>query len=264
MFVEVRLDMESRRKRIPDQRSNFWRDFHDATSEYPRDIEDTEIDQMEQRFRALFPDILQNGINREVQRAWRNQDGRTGKPAPEIEVRLLSIEYGSLKAILDLTGISNNDLRDFVLSVLTVYSPIAFRVAMDSNVSMHASARVVGGDLRFTESVGSRGIDALGRAWVISNTSLLVPVGLALLICYVAFSATMHELEAVRLQNASAQAERAEVLKGLVAQNTKASDLMIAHANGSDLRALADVLIALSNSRIGNPSSTNSSRTAGP
>lgn len=266
MFVEVKFDIVFGGSwRSTEQKVDFWNSFQAAERGVSRPTREHEFsseeigraEQYEQSFRMAFPGALEGHINDELQRAWEKFDG---KSAPKLKLRLVTIEYGSLKAILDIAGIDNSDVRDFVLSVLTIYSPIAFRTALSSSVTPRASARIVGEDLRLGESTGgapARGMEALSRAWVISNTSLLVPVGLALLICYFAFSALTHGLESVKAQNVSVQSERTEILKALVAQNAKASELLAAHANNSDpnFRALSDVLITLLKSNIEKASS---------
>jgi hypothetical protein len=95
-------------------------------------------------------------------------------------------------------------------------------------------------------AVAARTSDALNRAWLIANTSLVVPVLLALVICYYTFSALNHELEATRAQTALVQAERAEITKGLLAQNAKLSELVAAHpANNDNFKAFTDILLAV-------------------
>jgi hypothetical protein len=271
MYVEVRFDIESPRLSSPVRRSDFegkydfWGRVIERVRVSDRPYESVEeaADNYEQRFEERFPGLLESLVNQEMRQASRSRTfkfGIFGLPGRKIAIRLVTIEYGSLMAVLDVAGITSSDMREFVLALLTVYSPAAFRQAVSANVSLNAAVQVLG-EAQPNEngkSPSNRGVEALGRAWLISNTSLLVPVGLALLICYYVFSALTHEVETVRSQAASAQAERAEVLKAIVAQNAKISDLMVAHASSADpnVKALTEVLLTLVKSNVektGNP-----------
>jgi hypothetical protein len=88
-----------------------------------------------------------------------------------------------MTAILDVVGISNADIRDFVVSSMSIYAPIAFREAMNTKVTPTASVSVLREDLKpdreedtAAKKLPTRGLEALGQAWVISNTSLIVPI----------------------------------------------------------------------------------------
>jgi hypothetical protein len=110
-----------------------------------------------------------------------------------------------------------------------------------------ASVDIIGSDLKATETQSNsrpRGREALERAWIISNTSLILPFGLALVVCYYAYSAIIHELEASRAQALSMQAERTEFVKTLQAQNAKLSDLLTTHAGNAD-KALTEILVTV-------------------
>ncbi|MHC1945979.1 hypothetical protein IF803_16475 [Bradyrhizobium sp. UFLA06-06] len=254
MFIEIALDILTYSEDSYSERKAFWHRFLIASRDepFPDDVPapgGSQIGVLEQRFRLGFPAALQRHINDEVQRAYSR--GRVLRTV-DIELRLVSLEYGSLKPILDITGIDSAELRDFVLSLLTIYAPLAFREALGGPevIQVVIPAKVVGEDLKVTatQPTGrSKGRQALDLAWVIANTSLLVPVGLALVICYYAFSAVNHELESLRAQTASLQAERTEILKTLQIQNTKLSDLLLTHAGNAN-KALSEILIAAAKS----------------
>jgi hypothetical protein len=203
-------------------------------------------DELEQKFVSQFPVLLQKRVNEEVTRTFTSHPKLPR--APTIAVRLVTFDYASLDTVLDLTGIDNAALRDFVISVLTIYSPPIFREVVDApNVYVRADVNVISDDLDIpgdTREVSSglaaptRTSDALDRTWLIANTSLVVPVLLALAICYYFFVALNHELEATRAQAALAQSERAEVIKALQAQNAKLAELVAAHpANNDNFKA---------------------------
>jgi hypothetical protein len=248
MFFAVTLEIEPRG--MAEQKIDFWRRFAAADrgllEEVPEEdtvrLEDSKAkaNAYELLFRKSFPQILEALVNEEIRRTWDRVGGRK-KKIPEINMRLITVEYSSIKAILDVVGLDNNDIRDFVLTTMEIYSPLAFRQALNTVITVSASVKAVGNawtaNWPSNESappVAERGIEALGRAWIISNTSLLVPVGLALLICYFVFSALTHQLQAVRSETAAVQAERTELIKALVAQNAKISDWLIGYSKSSD------------------------------
>jgi hypothetical protein len=244
MFVELTLELRTFED-FGDSRSGFWLHFNEIERSGADDRKPSlQPGEAEEQFRSSFPFILQNLLNEEIQRAQSSRRART------IGVRLISIEYGSLKPILEVTGIDSVALRDFVLSLLTAYSPLAFRRSMDArNVGLSASVRFLGDGLRTEEGEANRStsaFSALGQAWMISNTSLIVPVGLALAVCYFGYSALNHELDASRAQAGLVQTERTEIVKALQAQNAKLSELVAAHpANNDNYRALTEILLAL-------------------
>ncbi|MCA6104736.1 hypothetical protein [Bradyrhizobium australafricanum] len=254
MFIEIALDILTYSEDSYPERKAFWHRFLIASRDqpFPDDVPAPtrpQIEAFEQRFRVGFPAALQRLINDEVQRAYSRW--RVPRSA-DIELRIASLEYGSLKPILDITGIDSVELRDFVLSLLTIYAPLAFREALGEPdvIQVVTPAKVVGEDLKVTDTQPtgrSKGRQALDLAWGIANTSLLVPVGLALTICYYAFSAVNHELDALRIQAASLQSERTEILKTLQAQNTKLSDLLLTHASNAD-KVLSEILVAAAKS----------------
>lgn len=214
-----------------------------------------EADRLEREFGERFPYLLERRINTEVGRTFAAHPRR--RRAPTIAVTLISIEYHSLHTLLELSGIDNAALRDFVISVLNIYSPPIFREIVDAqpDVRINANATVVADDLeivgnsnsaRAGAEVASKATEALDRAWWISNTSLVVPVLLALAIFYYAFNALLHEMEAARTQAALAQTERAGLINALQAQNAKLAELVAAHpANNDNFRAFADILLAV-------------------
>src|SRR5262249_41241351 len=135
------------------------------------------------------------------------------------------------------------------------------------NLTLSSSVKTVGEAWQPGKSaagVSERGMEALSRAWMISNTSLLVPVGLALLVCYYVFSALTHELTNVRSETAKVQAERTKVINALVDQNAKISNWLIGHANSTDSnsKALNELLLILSKARTGDSGSTSPAPTS--
>lgn len=254
MYVEIELELLGYSASAGPARRMFWERFIRARRGGVSDggdfsvPTDDEIRDFEQRFRIAFPEYLETRLNEEFRRAsskWKLEGKR-------LEVKLATIEYGSLKPILELTGIENADFRDFVLTLLLVYSPAAFRDAMGTpNLDgLDVSVDIVGKD---TDEVGDKpsnrqsGREALGRAWIIANTSLIFPIGLALLVCYYAFSALNHELDASRSQAALMQSERNETVKSLQAQNSKLAELLISHASNAE-KALSEILVAVTKS----------------
>jgi nitrate reductase alpha subunit len=96
-------------------------------------------------------------------------------------------------------------------------------------------------------------MESINQAWIISNTSLLVQVGLAIFICYYVFTSLAHELESVRSEAAAVRAERTEVVKALVDQNAKISASIVEHAKSSisSSHAMEELFLNLAKARNG-------------
>jgi len=252
MFVEIALELKGAATSQSEPREKFWQQLRPFLPDVHTGAAYS-ASSMELLVKQKFPERLEAHIRQEVQSAYE----RINKPAPLIAMRLVGIHYGSIKPILEMTGIDGSALRDFVLSMLTIYSPIAFAEVFNAPpIAMSADVRLIQDELRLETSTTSRadivshsaaaGREALSRAWIIGNTSLVVPVLLAMAICYFVFTALNHELEATRSQAALAQAERVELIKALQAQNAKLAELVAAHpANNDNFKAFTDILLAV-------------------
>jgi hypothetical protein len=263
MLIDIKLDMRIYQTKANESKYDFWRRFQAAkeglsqikAGEATFDTEEIQrADELDAQFVSQFPIRLQERVNDELRRSFA---AHPKLPAPAIGIRLVRTNYHSLHALLELTGIDNASLREFVLSVLTIYTPSVFQEVMNApNIGAQAVVTLAADDLGILAAANlastgsgvaaSRTSDVLNRTWLIANTSLVVPVVLALGICYYAFSALNHELDAARAQAALAQTEQAEIMKVLQAQNAKLSDLVAAHpANNDNFKAFTEILLAV-------------------
>ncbi|GEL43242.1 hypothetical protein MEX01_38330 [Methylorubrum extorquens] len=177
MFIAVTLEIpwEVRYGSV-EPRNDFWSRFEAVQRNPERHPDGSEpipekmVAEYERQFRFNFPPALARYLNDELGRAVKHSK-RSVKDvigSPELEVRLLTLEYGSITAVMDIVGISNADLRDFVLATLNVYAPAAFRDVMNSQVTLTASSTVIGRDLDPTvgssaeQASPSKGLAALG------------------------------------------------------------------------------------------------------
>jgi hypothetical protein len=238
----------------------FWRDFESRHLQTDKDRLDgfdiSRANEYEALFRERFPGALERQVNDEIRRVWSDRPEARRTQVPKIRIRLLTVEYGSIKSVFDIIGVDNSDLRDFIVLALQIYSPLAFRTALDTAVTVMPSVEILGDDppIRATANVPARrAIESINQAWIISNTSLLIPVGLAIFICYYVFTSLAHELESVRSEAAAVRAERTDIVKALVDQNTKISASIVEHAksSASSSHATEELLLNLVKARNG-------------
>lgn len=241
-------------------RQGFWSTFESRsrrgdTSTEPtpslREIPEERIEQYERQFRSNYTEALQRLINRGLADAWaaREVQGSASREAqgrsfqPGIKIRLVALQYGSIKPYVDLIGIDNSEIRDFVLMALSIYSPLAFNEALGSNVELSTSVDVVG-DVpaktspakKFTDRTG----DSLNRMWLIANGTLVLPVVLALVVVYYIHVGLLQK-------EAELSATERSLVQALVDQNKAVSAALVdeakqATANG---KAMQDAVIGV-------------------
>jgi hypothetical protein len=251
MFVEVELNFQT--SYYFGGRAPFWRTFEEKRlgggERRESDLDPSLIDNYEGQFKLRFPRILEQLVNSEIERALgsRTADHEAEKAAvpPKIKIRLVAVQYASIKPILDILGIENADLRDFVLMSLSIYVPQAFNQAMNTNLDMVASATLLG-DVPTIRSgtpsptLSARTNDVVSRTWMIANGTLVVPVLLSLAVFYFAFKESSS-------QATDLKAERTEIVKALTEQNKAISASIVeqakeAAANG---KAMQDAVIKI-------------------
>jgi len=252
----VRVDINFTGFSEPGGKRSFWRSFEahrrgrflDERPDLPHET----IQEWERKFRLGFPLALQRLVNQEIADAWalRNETGRL--PQPEITVRLIAVQYGSIAPILDIIGVQSTDIRDFVLLALSVYSPAAFNEALGSDFGLRASVEVLGdvptksNEKNIAPLLG-RSSDAIGRAWIIANSSLVLPVVLALLVVYYLHQGLLQEKKDFLERDKDLRSERTENMKAIVDQNKLISASIVDHAKQTVVneKAMQDALIAL-------------------
>jgi hypothetical protein len=247
MFVAVRLNVSWGRVYTED----FWRTLKarqldaDVSEPTPPD----ERQRYEAVFRAEFPSRLEKHVNEEFRRTWEARGEGLGARAPQVKIRLASLRHGSLRAILDVIGITDSDLRSFVLMTLEMYSPIAFEEVMGFGVPVVARARVIGDEPPISAPVSSGAASVLlnNSALLRSLTSFLIPIALVFVICFFVFNALTHELSALKVEAAAVRTERTEILKAVVDQNKSISASLTENSKAAmaSTKALEELLVSL-------------------
>lgn len=231
--------------------TEFWRRAIIASGTRHLSADDpSTVNEMDRKFVREFPGALERTINTVIRDAYT---ATNRNPIPQVSIKFVSHSYGSLKTILDVAGIDSSSLADLVLFCLSSYSPNAFYDAMQLYTPLSVGVDVLDSVKPETASAptassiaAARTNEALNRAWLISNTSLVVPVILALGVCYYFLTALNHEIEASRTQATLAQAERSEIVKALQTQNAKLAELVAAHpANNDNFKAFTEILLAV-------------------
>lgn len=254
MLIDVKLDFPNTRS-LTGRRRDFWRIFQELKT---RDfagvgerivLSEEEADEYERRFAVAFPAELQRLVNTQLE--YRQERRRLSPDQPQrIELQLRTVEYNSIHAIMELIGIDNAEMHEFVLTLLGIYAPAAFREALDIDVSMGASVSVIEKPTASgssTSPAAGRSKQFLNQAWFIANTSLVLPIALALGVCYFAFLAMTGETKRLKSQSTALAAQNADLLKAVVDQNVKISALLVEQSNKSEttVKALQELLVGI-------------------
>jgi hypothetical protein len=163
---------------------------------------------------------------------------------PMFAFQVTGLNYGSLSLGLDIAGVKG--LVEFFDSnyalfqtVLTQYAPLAFAVAATGfdtayidglTCTVNAPQQIMGAfnqggsslaapdpSQQGTSSVPQK-TQAINWAWVVSNTSLILPVALALAVVYMAFQSLSNERAEVGKAMLQLQERQNEVIRLLVPQ----------------------------------------------
>ena len=261
MFVAVTLSMNDG-PRVGGNKYTFWDNFDSRHRELLERRErgresraGYSPDQYEIIFMSSFPILFVNRINIELDNAKNIYKQRP------VAMRMISVEYGSIKAIFDVVGVDNREVGEFVIALMSIYAPTCFKEALGTDVQVSSDVSVILQDIRpsgdppTTNAVASVS-NATGRtlkdAWIIANTSLIVPVGIALVICFYFLNALSRELGFAHWEADRAQGERLEIMKALTSQNEKLSTLIIEHANSAvvSTKTMEDFLLTTAKIRL--------------
>jgi|tagenome__1003787_1003787.scaffolds.fasta_scaffold20688332_2 hypothetical protein len=258
MYVEVELSFLANPNSVSG-RTAFWTSFEAKRTGgvVSSDLSLSVIDNHERQFKQKFPRTLERLVNDEIESALGSRTasestettdkvGTTEKAAsPKIKMRLVTVQYGCIKPTLDIVGVSNADLRDFILMSLSIYAPQAFNRSMGTNLDMQASTTLLGDmpEIRSptpSSTLSDRSSEVVSRAWMIANGSLVVPVLLALAVFYFAFKESS-------LQATDLKTERTEIVKALAEQNKAISVSTVEQAKqaSANAKALQDALIKI-------------------
>jgi hypothetical protein len=135
--------------------------------------------------------------------------------------RVIRVTYGSLDIILSVLGIDSDSVRDLVLDAIESYAPEALSATVGlgrAGPAVQASIIEAGGGAMNNDRTAIR---------TLMSGSLLIPVIMALLICYVAFDGLVHGMQALKDESGALRAERSDLLKALVDQNVRLSALLM-------------------------------------
>ena len=163
---------------------------------------------------------------------------------PLFAFQVTGVSYGSLSLGLDVAGAKglveffNNNFALFQ-TVLSQYAPLAFAVAATGHdtayidgltCTVDAPKQVVDAFDQSTPTPAAPGanqrgpspapfnVQAINWAWVVSNTSLILPVALALAVVYMAFESLSSERAEVGKAMLQLQERQNEVIRLLVPQ----------------------------------------------
>jgi hypothetical protein len=236
-------------------RLQFWDAFEfnqPATDRSGIAVSDEQASSLERQFRTRFPKALERLINAGPsfsQAAASEGLSESSKQQPEkdhprVTVRLLAVEYGSLKAILEI--LSDETVQNAILAMLEMYSPLAFQDALQTNVGVIAQVENLGGGPPTVPGNAggiwerTKGMLRTARA----VTSLLIPVAMALAVLAGAVWLVSHQMDALHDEDARLRAERTDIVKALVDQNKSVSSSLVEYTKGSaaSARALDEVV----------------------
>jgi hypothetical protein len=140
-----------------------------------------------------------------------------------VQVKIKGISYGSLDALLEIVGVSRDTAQDTVLSLLEIYLPVAVNDVFNTTVSMDATVT----------SVGDATIADAGRAARIQRlitSTLLLPLGLALGVCYLVFFEMRKEMDSLKAREDKLITEASSMFGKLLEQNASLSKTILERA----------------------------------
>jgi len=220
MRVEVRLELRDA-TRPTYSREIFWDEYKKAPGGMSFDG-----DQGETKLREKFASVVEDLINQRHEQLRR-----------QITVMLTDMDYGGIEFILDIFGIDNEFMKDQLLYALELYCPLAFNQVLGSNVSLFTL-------VRHPMAIQIDSQKHAARVWTSAQTSLLVPVILALGVLYVASTI-------LDKHNDRESQERIEFMKLLATRNDLLTTLVmeeVKNSNGMN-KEMRDMLINLLKSR---------------
>lgn len=259
MIISVILELPGWNQ-VQGGKKDFWGQFESlnqgeiSNPDKVYRIEHDVAERYENKFRLRFPEILQSEINNEldllsgegVDPSKTEKTASKGRKGTDrtveiqrIKVRLMAVDYGSLKSVLEIVGVDSPAIRDFVIMAVGVFAPIAFRSALQTDLTVSADVSVIhDGNIKSRNKVeGSKIYSVADKAWLIANTSLLVPVLLALAVLYYANLATRDEINADRAAATEIMNSSANLVKTLTDQNNRLSTSLIALLKDSAMKS---------------------------
>jgi hypothetical protein len=182
-------------------------------------------------FEAGFPNELQRILNEKVRGNFPEVKSQTSY----IVVNLVSVRYNSLNAGLEILGITNSDVRDYILALLEVYLPRGFDNAMNTKTDVRGDMKMLWDGDNSDEKKTNKDMPSSSaslemqqsnlalqkRIWAISNATLIIPVILSLGILYLLFNDLAKQREQVLTEAKEMKEEQGKVIQTLSDQDIK-------------------------------------------
>jgi hypothetical protein len=208
-------------KRADDHIEFFWQHVQRGLKDNAPPFQRTS--QFEGRVKERFPIELRSVLISQF-----NTEDRfpgTQSTTPAFAFKVVAFRYGSLKLDVDVAGVKglldffNNNI-DLLCVVLAQYAPVALARALTGyqtieglDCSVEPSAELERAFTQSSERLKPSKLATINWAWLASNTSLLLPVVLALWVLYIAFQSVMSEREDLRKAEQSLQQRQTEIIQ---------------------------------------------------
>src|SRR5262247_3308843 len=128
-------------------RLGFWKNFEENDPQKFRQVGSFDLERAiadEAQFKAGFASQLAGLINQDPEGLWKKKAKQgDAEKTGSVTVRLVSVQYTELKAILEILG--NEEFRNFAIQVLAIYSPLAFQPALQTQALPSARPELLDG-----------------------------------------------------------------------------------------------------------------------
>ncbi len=161
------------------------------------------------------------------------------------QIELVEIRYGSVDLLLNILGVDQKTLAEGFLNLLAFYSPLVFNEVLQTDVPMTARIEM-NAPLPLSPNNTS-------KPWALMQTSLLVPVLLALGVTYFAFEGMRDRLKAIDEERNALRQEHTKLLTAVVDQNGKLASAVLARV--ADAKSRDDFQQSIMKQVLSRPSS---------
>jgi hypothetical protein len=268
--MRVRVTFRLLSQEQTDDRASFWEEYRRlARIEDDDDIggrhgPSRRADEMEGYIRGGFAAHINRSIGEHfgVDRYWERFPGKRSGDAPGanpfkyLTLTVARIDYGSLHVLLDVFGLDNESLLPLVAAALEVYAPQAMNNAMPGrSVPMAAIAAAEDGGPPLMPTTSSANLPvtpddsvaltsakerAAQRLWQIVNSTLLVPVILALAVLYIFGTMFAEAVKHSQADGRALQQQSADLIKVISEQNATLARTLT-QVSGDISRVMKDV-----------------------
>jgi hypothetical protein len=265
MFASIIIDLADAGRATHTKRT-FWSTFNDLDVEKKGDdrgpYSRRTADQLEAAFRNRFPQELERQLTDAmrgwwsrrppIRRWWQFWPAKRQEPL-KLSVELIQVGYGSLIGFFDFIGLTGEDGRALLASLLPMYIPPAFQAALGTEVDIESF-------VSFPTAEGETTPGKSGKSnslWMAANGLLILPVVFAFLVCYQWSNALQKEFDNAHTDNENLRTERSKIVDGLIDQNAKLSATILDHAKSSvaSAKEVQGLLVKLIKEKASRPSS---------